>query len=62
MRHLRLLAATLVGFSLTGLVLAGAQSREGGRESIRWIRDWKQGVELAARTGRPILLDFWCGT
>lgn len=49
-----------------GLALVGApaapQSREAGKDSIRWIRDFKQGAELAAKTGRPILLDFWCGT
>jgi len=48
------------------LALAGApaatQSRETGKDSIRWIRDFKQGAELAAKTGRPMLLDFWCGT
>lgn len=48
------------------LALAGTpatpQSRDTGKDSIRWIKDWKQGTELAAKTGRPILLDFWCGT
>lgn len=50
-----LLAVALVS---SGDAVAGGASAE----TIPWTRDYEAAVKEAKQTGRPLLLNFYCGT
>ena len=64
MRQTLLLTAALglVG----GLAIAAPQAKRGSKKAadgaIPWITSYDEGLKIAKQAGRPVLLDFWCGT
>ncbi len=41
---------------------AGADEAKKKGPAIPWITSLQEGLEACRATGRPVLLDFWCGT
>lgn len=64
MRQTLLLAAAL-GL-IGGLAVAAPQAKKRSKKApagaIPWITNHDEGLKIAKQAGRPVLLDFWCGT
>lgn len=59
-------ARVFAGVGGAGIALAamlGAAGADGPKPApIAWIKGYEPGLAEAKATGRPILLNFWCGT
>jgi hypothetical protein len=58
MRQISALAAMAAAVGLAG----NAMALGGPKAGIPWTRDFESAQEQAEVTGRPILLNFYCGT
>ncbi|MCI0341819.1 MAG: thioredoxin family protein [Planctomycetales bacterium] len=56
------LAATATTLAAGALADDGMKKKGPGIPGVPWISNFQEGLEAAKATGRPILLDFWCGT
>ena len=60
---LALLAATALTATAAPLAAqSNGKSKLPPSEPVAWITDYEAGMKLAKQTGRPVLIDFWCGT
>ena len=55
-------ARMFAGIGIAGALLTGLADADGPKPAIAWIMGYEPGLAEAKATGRPILLNFWCGT
>jgi hypothetical protein len=56
------LAPMIGGATMTMTMAVAAADERGTPVAIPWTRDYKAAFKEAKATGRPILLNFYCGT